>query len=68
MITNGYVLVCLNDCELIIRTEERSDDFIAYLNNDRKKWESGKSREEAIGKLVISRFTEMNISISHKGK
>ena len=59
---------CLNNCELIIRTEERNDDFIAYLNDDKRKWESGKSREEAIGKLVISRFAEMNISISHKGR
>ena len=57
-----------DNCETVIRTEERNDDFIAYLNNDRRKWESGKSREEAIGKLVISRFAEMNISISHKGR
>lgn len=37
--------------DVVITTEKRSDDWIAYINGDRAKWEAGRSREEALGKL-----------------
>ena len=49
-----------------ITTEQRTHDFIAYLNNDRTKWESGKTIAEAIGKLIVSRCSEMNIEIEYE--
>ncbi len=49
-----------------ITTEQRTHDFIAYLNDDRGKWESGKTRAEAIGKLIASRCSEMNIEIDYE--
>jgi hypothetical protein len=37
-----------------INTEQRSNDWIAFLNGDRKKWEAGRTESEAIGRLIIS--------------
>lgn len=48
-----------------ITTEQRTHDFIAYLNDDRGKWESGKTKEAAIGKLILTRFSEIAIEINH---
>jgi hypothetical protein len=38
----------------IIITEQRSDDWIAYVPSKRGQWESGATQAEAVGKLHIS--------------
>lgn len=35
---------------------KRQNDFMAYLEGNISKWESGNTPEEAIGKLIISLY------------
>jgi len=46
-----------------ITVKKRNDGFIAVFGNNSGKWEYGSTRAEAIGKLIISYFPEMNIEL-----
>jgi hypothetical protein len=46
-----------------ITVKKRNDGFIAILGDNSGKWEHGNTRAEAIGKLIISYFSEMNIEL-----
>ncbi len=37
-----------------ITVQRRSSDYMAYLTDNKAKWESGTTIEEALGKLVVS--------------
>ena len=50
MRTDEEVAVTLQD----ITTEQRPDDWIAFVGSDRGRWESGSSEAEAIGQLLIT--------------
>ena len=45
-----------------IFTEHRTYDWIAYLET-KNKWEAGRTEEEVIGKLVITRQKELDIQV-----
>ena len=47
-----------------ITVERRADDFMAYLDGDKARWESGKTATEAIGKLVISHGRALGVSVA----
>jgi hypothetical protein len=36
----------------------RADDYMAYLDGNKGKWEAGKTIAEVIGKLVISHLSD----------
>lgn len=46
-----------------IITKKRSGDWKAYLADNPKVWEAGKTQVEAIGKLMISTGAMMGITI-----
>jgi len=45
-----------------IFVEKRTYDYIAYLET-KNKWEAGKTEEETIGKLLITRQKELGIEL-----
>ena len=49
-----------SECEFRITVYERSSDFIAILDNDKAKWESGRSINDCIRKIKKS-FPEVDI-------
>ena len=54
-----------------ITTKQRSGDWIAYMDGDPKRWESGQCEEMAIGMLIRNRSAEMGIvleRLDHKPK
>jgi hypothetical protein len=42
---------------------KRADDYRAFLSDNENVWEAGKTRAEAIGKLVISARSLLGIAI-----
>ena len=46
-----------------ITVKQRADDFMAYFDGDTRRWESGATATEAIGKLVISHGTGVGATI-----
>lgn len=44
-----------------ITVENRQNDFIAFIDGDRARWESGRTKAEAIGRLVANRTLEFGI-------
>lgn len=46
-----------------ITVRKRADDWIAYLNDNLGRWESGKTSTEAIGKLIVSYCLELKIEL-----
>jgi hypothetical protein len=39
----------------MIVTEQRRNDWIAYIKGHREMWEAGRTEQEAIDKLKVSR-------------
>ena len=46
-----------------ITIEKRSDDWMAYLDGDRRIWDCGRSPQSAIGNLVLSHQENMGIEV-----
>jgi hypothetical protein len=46
----------------------RSDDWMATIENDRKRWECGTTPEEAVKKLHISHPETAGTEIVYRGK
>lgn len=38
---------------IVIIIRKRTDDWLAYLKGKAQTWESGRTKEEAIGKLML---------------
>jgi hypothetical protein len=38
----------------MITTEHRPNDWVAFVDDDRTRWESGRTEAEAVGKLCIT--------------
>jgi len=46
-----------------ITIQKRSDDYIAYLNNDPKLWGCGSTPNAAIGDVIHTHYKELNVKI-----
>ena len=46
-----------------IITKKRTDDYMSFIENSPGKWESGKTIEESIGKLIVSHSKLFNIKL-----
>lgn len=46
-----------------IMVEKRNDDYMAYLADNSRVWDCGKSEAEAIGKLVLSAHQSLGLAV-----
>jgi len=46
-----------------IAITKRSDDYMAYIAGNRAMWDCGKTANEAIGKLIVSHGSELDIEL-----
>lgn len=52
----------------IITKKRTKDDWKAYLSDNHKVWESGRSEAEAVGKLIISAKYMVGINVLREGE
>lgn len=51
-----------------ITVEKRNDDYIAFINDDRRLWGNGKTPYEAVGNCVVHHTESLNLEpIEWKG-
>jgi hypothetical protein len=49
-----------------ITVRKRTDDYIAFLNDNKKWWDCGKTPQSAIGNLILTHKNKMNMGLDLK--